>query len=231
MSIEKPQGHYTVSAILCSFNEEKGLPLVLPRIPVWVDEVILVDAHSADNTVEVAQQLRPDIKILYQPGEGKGDAMKYGIEQATGDIVVMLDADGQNNPEDIGEFITPLLNGYDFAKGSRLAKGPPSDMPFHRWIGNHLIALTCNILFRTRFTDLCSGYNAFWRKKFLDIKPWTNENWGYEPLLIARVLKHKLKVGEVPHLYMKRVNGKSKLPDFRQGLTAIKVLLRERFRA
>lgn len=230
MNMEKPQGDHIVSAVLCTFNEEKNLPFVIPRIPAWVDEVILVDAHSIDNTVEIAKQLRPDIRIFYQYGEGKGNAMKCGIEEASGDIVVMLDADGQNNPEDIGEMIKPLFNGFDFAKGSRLAKGRPSDMPFHRWLGNCAIATTCNMLYRTKFTDLCSGYNAFWRKSFLAINPWAKENWGYEPLFIARVLRNKLKVAEVPHGYIKRINGKSNLPDFKQGFTAIVVLVKERFR-
>ena len=231
MSVERPQGRFSVSAVLSTFNEEENLPFVISRIPSWVDEVILVDAHSTDKTVEIAQRLRPSIKILYQPGEGKDDAMKYGIEKASGDIVIMLDADGQNDPADAGMFIEPLLKGYDFAKGSRLAKGRPLDMPWHRWLGNVLIVGTCNMLYRTKFTDLCSGYNAFWRKTFLNIEPWKNNDWGYEPALIAQILKGKLKVSEVSYLYMKRVDGKSKLPDFKQGLAAIKVLLRERFRA
>jgi len=230
MSIEKPQGNHKVSVVICTLNEERNLPFVIPKIPVWVDEVIIVDAHSTDKTVESALRLRPDIKIIYQPREGKGDAMKYGIEQASGDIVAMLDADGQNNPEDIGELIKPLFNGYDFAKGSRLAKGRPNDMLFHRWLGNTAIALTCNMLYRTKFTDLCSGYNAFWRESFLAINPWAKENWGYEPLFIARVLRAKLKITEVPHGYTKRMNGKSNLPNLKQGLTAIMVLFRERFR-
>ena len=230
MNIKKPQGNYAISAVICTFNEERNLPFVLPRIPDWVDEVLLVDAYSTDNTVKIARQLLPKIKIIYQPGTGKGDAMKYGIEQTTGDIVVLLDADGQNDPQEIGEIIKPLLNGYDFSKGSRLAKGRPQDMSFRRWAGNWGIVLACDILNQKQFTDLCSGYNAFWRKRFLDIKPWANENWGYEPLLIARVLKHKLKVKEVSQSYTKRKNGQSRLPDFTQGFTAIKVLIRERFR-
>ena len=231
MNIEKPQGNHKVSVVICTLNEEGNLPFVIPRIPAWVDEVMLVDAHSTDNTVEIAQQLRSDIKILYQPKEGKGDAMRYGIEQTNGDIVVMLDAGGQNNPEDMGELIKPLLNGYDFVKGSRLARGRPHDMAVNRWLGNSVIALTCNLLYGTKFTDLCSGYNAFWRESFLTINPWAKENWGYEPLFIARVLKNKLKIREVPHSYTKRINGKSNLPDLKQGFTAIAVLFRERFRA
>jgi glycosyltransferase involved in cell wall biosynthesis len=226
----KPNSYPKVSVIICALNEEESLPHVLPKIPDWVDEILLVDGHSVDATVEVAKKLRPDIHVVCQPGTGKGDALKFGISQATGDIIVTLDADGQTDPGDMQRFITPLLNGYDFSKGSRLADGRPLDMAFHRWVGNFIIALTCNILYRTKFTDLCSGYNAFWRKTFLNINPWTNGDWGYEPFIVARVLNHQLKVNEVPHLYVKRIEGKSKLPDSKQGLTAVKVLIVERFR-
>ena len=67
----------------------------MPRVPKWIDEILLVDGHSTDRTVEVAKELRPEIKVLYQPGKGKGDALKYGITQAGGDIIVTLDADGE----------------------------------------------------------------------------------------------------------------------------------------
>jgi len=227
--MNKPKEYNSVSVVICTKNEADNLPHVLPKIPQWVDEIILVDGNSIDSTIKVARQLCPRIRVLVQPGKGKGDAIKQGIIEARGDIIVTLDADGQTNPQEMGELIKPLLNGYDFTKGSRLAKGRPKNMPFHRWLGNSAIALTCNMLYRTKFTDLCSGYNAFLRKRFLDINPWTKENWGYEPLLIARVLNHKLKIIEISHSYSKRINGTSRLPDFKQGLTAILILVRERF--
>ena len=68
-----------ITVLICTLNEEGGLPHVLPKIPTWVDEVLLVDGYSTDNTVEVAVQLHPDIRVLYQPGKGKGDALRYGF--------------------------------------------------------------------------------------------------------------------------------------------------------
>ena len=104
----------TITALICTLNEVESLPRVLPRIPNWVDEVLLVDGHSTDNTVALARELRPDVRVVTQPGRGKGDALKYGVRKARGDIVVTLDADGETDPEDMLRFVEPLLNEYDF---------------------------------------------------------------------------------------------------------------------
>ena len=106
-----------ITAVVCTLNEAPNLIHVLPRIPSYVDEVLLVDGHSTDGTVEIARTLRPDIRVLYQEGNGKGEAMRYGMEQATGDIIVTLDADGETDPQEMAKFIEPLLQGYDFDEG------------------------------------------------------------------------------------------------------------------
>jgi len=121
-----------ITIVICALNEEENLPYVLPKIPGSVNEVLLVDGHSTDATVEVAKKLCPKIRVLYQSGKGKGDAIKFGVSQATGDIIITLDADGQTNPDDIDRFIAPLLNGYDLAKGTRLAHSRPPNMSKHR---------------------------------------------------------------------------------------------------
>jgi len=228
--MSKPEGYPKISVIICTLNEAENLSYVMPKIPNWVDEIILVDARSTDRTVEVARKLRPDIRILQQPGKGKGNALKYGIENASGEIIVTLDADGQTDPAEMPRFIEPLLSGYDFAKGSRLVSGRPSSMPWHRWFGNYLIFNTCNALYHTKFTDLCCGYNAFWRKILLEANLWAKDNWNYEPFIIAKLLKGRLKIIEIAYDYKARINGRSRLSDWKQGLTAIKVLIRERFR-
>src|ERR1700692_2869554 len=112
-----------ISVIIPTRNEAQNLHHVLPCIPSIVSEVILVDGHSTDNTIEVAQQLLPTISIIKQGGIGKGDALRAGIAAATGDIMVMLDADGSADPSEIPRFVRALMAGYDFAKGSRFAQG------------------------------------------------------------------------------------------------------------
>ncbi len=218
-----------ITALICTLNEAENLAHVLPRIPEWVDEVLLVDGHSTDNTVEVARRLRPDIRVVYQPGIGKGDALKYGFKQASGDIIVTLDADGTTDPEEIPKFIQPLLNGYDFAKGSRFALKPPRNKPRHRIFGNWLITITFNILFFRKYTDLCSGYSAFRKKAIERVNLSSLDGFEDEPLINTRVRKAGLKVIEVGHIDRGRLGGNIKAPSWRQGFKAIKTIIRERF--
>ena len=89
MNLERPANCPPVSVIICTLNEAENLPHVLPKIPEWVDEILLVDGNSTDDTIEVAKTLKPNIKIFTQPGKGKGDALKFGIAQAEGDIIVI----------------------------------------------------------------------------------------------------------------------------------------------
>lgn len=224
--MNKPEGCPRVSVIICTLNEEQNLPQVLPKIPDWVDEVLIVDGHSTDGTVEVAKQLCPRAKVLYQPSRGKGDALKYGIEQATGDIIVTLDADGSTSPSEIPDFISPLLDGYDFVKGSRFLGRRPV-MPLSRRFGNRILAITTNILYGTSYTDVCSGYNAFWKKAWAKIK--FPDQFGYEPMILIRAKKAYLKLIEITTIDNGRVNGISKLPNWQQGFGAFKAILREKF--
>lgn len=110
---------YSVTALICTLNEAENLPHVLPQIPDWVDEVLIVDGHSTDDTIKTAKELSPRAKIVVQTGKGKGNALKEGVNQSSGDIIVTLDADGQTDPHDMGKYVEPLIAGYDFAKGSR----------------------------------------------------------------------------------------------------------------
>ena len=220
-----------ITALICTLNEAECLPHVLPKIPEWVDEVLLVDGHSSDNTVEVAKRLHPNIRIIYQPRKGKGDALKYGFKHAKGDIIITLDADGATDPEEIPKFIKPLLNGYDFAKGSRFTPGFPQNKPWHRIVGNWIITITFNALFFRRYTDLCSGYNAFWKSKVQEVmNPWPTDGFENEPLIHARVRKRGLKVAEIGYKEWGRLKGESKELGWRPGFKAIKSIIRERFR-
>ncbi len=227
--MNRPENCPSVTVLICTLNEERNLPHVLPKIPRWVDEILLVDGHSTDNTFEVAKEIRPGVKVLYQLGKGKGDAIKYGVEHASGDIIVTLDADCETDPEDIPRFVVPLLNGYDFAKGSRLAHGHPVNMPWHRWFGNNILAVTSNILHGTKYTDICSGYNAFWNSAFLRLKLIHN-GFEMEQEMLVKAKKAGLKVTEVNHCSAGRLNGTSKVSDIKQGLLDWIVIIREWFR-
>ncbi len=218
----------TITVLICTLNEEQNLPHVLPKIPEWVDEILLVDGHSTDNTVGLAKEIRPEIRVLYQPGKGKGDALKCGITHASGDIIVTLDADGATDPEEMPNFIEPLLNGYDFAKGSRFLDGQPK-MPLHRRFGNRVLVTTANILHGTRYTDICSGYNAF-RKTAIEKISLDNDGFQMEQEMNVKIKKAGLKVIEVPCHDRGRLGGASKTQDLKQGLVDLITIIRERFR-
>jgi glycosyltransferase involved in cell wall biosynthesis len=223
-------GKPRITALICALNEADNLQYVLPKIPDWVDEVLLVDGHSTDDTVEVAKNLRPDINVVYQLGKGKGDALKCGIENSTGDIIVTLDADGATDPEEIDKFVEPLLNGFDFVKGSRFRGTFPRNRPWYRILGNWIITLMFDILFIRVYTDLCSGYNSFWKKAVGHKNPWSSDGFENEPLINCWVAKNRLKVKEIGHADTGRMSGEIKELAWRQGFKAIKTIIRERFR-
>ena len=102
---------YRVSVVIPTLNEAKNLPHVLPHIPREVDEVILVDGSSTDETVQVAQDLLPHLRVVQEEGHGKGAALRTGFKAATGDIIIMLDADGSTDPAEIPAFVGALLAG------------------------------------------------------------------------------------------------------------------------
>ena len=117
VSVVEKSTYPRISVVVPARNEEKNLSYVLPYIPSLVEEVILVDGHSSDKTIEVARQLLPSIRIVTQTGKGKGDALRAGFAACTGDIIVMLDADGSADPREILLFVEALVAGHDFAKG------------------------------------------------------------------------------------------------------------------
>lgn len=217
----------TVSVVIPALNEAENLPHVIPFVPDWVHEVILVDGHSTDRTVEVAQQLRPDIRIVQQVGKGKGAALRSGFAAATGQIIVMLDADGSTDPREIPAYVGALMAGADFAKGSRfLQGGGTADMSLHRRLGNLAFTIGVRILFGGTYTDLCYGYNAFWASVLpkLDLD---GDGFEIETMMNVRALKSGLKVAEVPSFEAPRVYGVGRLQTFPDGWRVLKTIYKE----
>jgi glycosyltransferase involved in cell wall biosynthesis len=212
-----------------ALNEARNLPHVLGRMPP-IYELIVVDGHSSDGTTDVALSLWPSVRVVKQRGRGKGDALRAGFAAATGDIIVMLDADGSTDPMEIPRFVQALLGGADFVKGSRFLPGAASvDITPLRRAGARFLTGLVNIAFGTHYTDLCYGYNAFWRH-CLEHLPITSDGFEVETLLNIGVAKAGLAVAEVPSVEQLRLNGESHLRVVRDGLRVLRTIFRERIR-
>jgi glycosyltransferase involved in cell wall biosynthesis len=218
-----------VTAVIPALNEADNLPHVFARLPKMIDEVILVDGHSKDDTVAVARRLRPDVRVVTQTERGKGNALACGFAVATGDIIVMLDADGSTNPAEIPAFVDALIEGADFAKGSRYMTGGGSeDLTVIRRLGNTFLTGTVNALFRVEYTDLCYGYMAFWRRCLPQLNV-DCTGFEVETLLTLRAARADFAIAEVPSVERDRIHGVSNLRPIRDGLRIMRTILRERF--
>jgi glycosyltransferase involved in cell wall biosynthesis len=219
-----------VSVIIPTLNEARNLPHVLANLPGRLHEVIVVDGFSTDDTLDVVRRLRPDAMIVLQQCPGKGDALRCGFEAATGDALVMLDADGSAHPAEIPAFVETLMAGADFAKGTRFREGGgSSDISRLRRIGNRGLNGVVNGLYRTSYSDLCYGYNAFWRH-CLPAMSVDCTGFEVETLINIRVARAGLDIHEVPSFERERMYGQSNLRTFRDGGRVLRTILRERVR-
>jgi glycosyltransferase involved in cell wall biosynthesis len=230
-----------VSVVIPTLNEARNLGHVFAALPPDLHEVILVDGHSVDGTPDVARRLRPDVRVLSQTRTGKGNALACGFAAATGDIIVMIDADGSTDPAEIPRFVEALTAGADFAKGSRFAPGAgSSDITPLRKLGNKLLGLAVNIMYGTSYSDLCYGYNAFWAKHAHAFglqaeSPGQRKVWGdgfeIETVLNLRASAAGLAITEVPSFEHARIHGESNLRTLRDGQRVLRTILTEWRRA
>ncbi len=217
-----------VSVVIPTLNEERNLCHVLPRVPAWVDEVLIVDGRSTDRTVEEAKRLLPSVRIVEEHRKGKGRALFAGMRAATGDVIVALDADGSMDPEDIPRYVYSLMAGADFVKGSRFVHGARTDdMGPLRRLGNRALTETVRRIYGGRYSDLCYGYFALWA----DILPYLDGDapgFEVETHVSVRALGAGLQVVEVPTFEAERIHGTSNLNTFRDGARVLRQIFRER---
>ena len=224
-----PPQRPTVSAVIPTLNEAENLRWLLPRL-TEVDEVIIVDGESTDGSAEIARLVRPDAIILSEPPSGKGTAMRTGMAAASCDVIIMLDADGSMDPAEFDSFLALIVRGFDFVKGSRYACGGGSDdLTGVRSVGNKLLTRLANLLYRTRWSDLCYGFVAMRRSSVhhLDLR---STGFEIETEMCVNAVRAGLRMAEVASHESDRRFGVSNLNTFRDGWRVLKTMIRLRFR-
>lgn len=215
-----------VSIVIPTKNEEKNLPHVLAEIPDNIDEVIIVDAHSKDKTVEIAAHYKA--KVIYED-IGKGHALRLGMKEAKGEIIITMDADYSNRINELNLLIEAIKAGYDIAMGSRFATGGgSSDMPWLRRFGNKMFVMLVNLFWHTNYSDLCYGYRAF-RKEIIPRLQLESDGFGIETEISIRAAKIKARVIEIPSFEKARLHGKGNLRTFPDGWNILKRIMKELF--
>jgi glycosyltransferase involved in cell wall biosynthesis len=230
----------TVSVVVPALNEERNIPRVFARIPEDTHQIVLVDGRSVDDTVAVARQLRPGLCVVTQNRNGKGNALACGFEAATGDVIAMVDADGSADPTEIPRFVAALLDGADFAKGTRFRPGGGSaDITRLRARGGQALTTFFNLYYRRTYSDLCYGFNVFWRRHLpvlgLDAAAPPREDgtplWGdgfeIETLIHVRVARAGLRVAEVPSVEREHIGRRSNRNAVRDGVSVLQAMFAE----
>ena len=186
-----------ITALIAALNEEKSIAQVIKNIPQGaVDEILVVDGHSKDRTVQIAESL--GCRVLIQPGKGFGDGYRHGFENASGDIIATLDADYSQDPRDIPRLVAKLDEGYDIVLGSRYMKGASTeDDTFIRGLGNKIFTFLTNLLYGMKLSDSLYFFVAAKKSVFnsLDLKA---DDFSLCIEFLAKARKAGYKIGEVP---------------------------------
>ncbi|MGC9010609.1 MAG: glycosyltransferase family 2 protein [Candidatus Micrarchaeia archaeon] len=218
-----------ISIVIPTLNEEGNIGTVIKEVKKELEdygykyEIIVVDGHSTDKTAEIAKSL--GAKVLYD-SIGKGSALRRGMEKARGDIIVSMDADLSNKPNELRLLISGIEIGYDICMGSRfITGGGTEDMPLLRKFGNKIFVSLVNLFFGTNYTDLCYGYRGFKKGVFKKLNL-TEDRFGIETEISIKAAKLGLKVLEVPSFEKKRSSGRGKLKSFRDGYAILKTIFK-----
>lgn len=220
------QGNFVLSIIIPCYNERENIIKILDKVDqakVPVKEIIVVDDMSTDGTRDILEeQVKSRVaKIVYhEQNGGKGAALKTGFSHATGDIVIIQDADMEYDPLEYPKVIEPIVRGEaDVVYGSRFmeskAKGYLSN-----WLANKFLTGLSNLFTGLHLTDMETCYKAFKREiiQSVDIE---EKRFGFEPEITAKIAKMKIRIKEVPISYYPRTNAEGKKIGFRDGLRAI----------
>lgn len=216
-----------VSIVIPTFNEAGNIAKVIAGVMKAMKghtyEVIVVDRRSPDGTAGKARALGAE--VLYDD-KGKGSALIKGMRRARGDIIISMDADLSNRPNELGLLIAGIESGYDICTGSRfLVGGGTGDMPLHRRLGNKLFVGLVDMLYGSHYTDMCYGYRSFARGVIKRLHL-TETGFGIETEINIKAQKKRMRVLEVPSYEKPRHNGNAKLRSFRDGYVILRTIMK-----
>ena len=234
-----------ISIVIPAKNEAGNIIKILPGIPEFIDEILLVISSQDDNTLDFLNVLNHGNKLitLIQPNEGKGDAQKKGIKHATGDYICMIDADGSVNLDEIRLMLDLLIqNNLDLVKGSRYLKsGGSEDLTNFRSFGNLFLTKMTNILFSKKWSDLAYGFVGYKNNSIKELNLHSRPKIGFLPgynygdgfeletVILTRMSRLGYKIEEFPSFELKRIEGFSNLRAVRDGFRLLFAIIYERF--
>lgn len=214
------------TVIIPTFNEVESIEKVLSQIPKdKVDEILVIDAPSFDGTAELVK--KTGYPLIIQEGKGFGRAIATGVKHAKGDVVVVLNGDGSQNPEDIPKLLEKIEQGYDLVLASRyLPEAGSDDDTLIHYIGNRFFTYLCNILYKTRISDSLYFFIAARKRVFEIIKP-ESPHFGYCIEIPIKAHQAGLKIAEIPSFERKRMGGKGKVSALSVGPKTLWTLLKQ----
>lgn len=222
----------TLSILIPAFNELPTIAQCLDRVlkSEYVSEVIIVDDGSTDGTRDILSKIKNNkVKIFFhERNQGKGGAVRTAISHATGDYLLIQDADLEYDPQDYAKLLKPVMEGKaTVVYGSRFT-GEHRNMLFWHMLGNKFLSLTTNVLYNTTLSDMETCYKLMKRNLVTSFKL-RSRRFDFEPEITAKILKTGVKIYEVPISYAGREFDEGKKITWRDGFMALWTLIKYRF--